>query len=161
LIAFAFLPCSRPAPDAIRGFSLRQPPVLAQNTTMERVENSPTDRSGSVVQPSRLRSRVTNGKTPFVEADGRGPWARRWRDILAEIISDLGGHDGGLSEGQKQLARRCATIALACERMEGEAAAGKEIDLVWHADGSPRSRLPPARLEAPGAHRRGRSPRIR
>ena len=48
---------------------------------------------------------------------------------MAEIISDLGGHDGGLSEGQKQLARRCATIALACERMEGEAAAGKEIDL--------------------------------
>ena len=48
--------------------------------------------------------------------------------MLAEIISDLGGADL-LSEGQKQLARRCATISIACERMEGEAALGKEIDL--------------------------------
>jgi hypothetical protein len=77
---------------------------------------------------SKQRSRVTNGKTLFVEADQRGPWARRWRDVLAEIISDLGGADL-LSEGQKQLARRCATISIACERMEGEAALGNEIDL--------------------------------
>jgi hypothetical protein len=48
--------------------------------------------------------------------------------VLAEIISDIGGHEG-LSEGQRQLARRCATIAIACERMEGEAAKGNEIDL--------------------------------
>jgi hypothetical protein len=72
---------------------------------------------------------VTNGKTHFVEADQRGPWARRWRDVLAEIVSDLGGHHG-LSEAQRQLARRCATISIACERMEGEAAQGKAIDLI-------------------------------
>jgi hypothetical protein len=95
----------------------------------EVIGNSSVDRCGFDTPSSRLRSRVTNGKTPFVEADGRGPWARRWRDILAEIISDLGGHEGGLSEGQKQLARRCATIAIACERMEGRAALGEEIDL--------------------------------
>jgi len=77
---------------------------------------------------SKGRSRVTNRKTHFVEADGRGPWARRWRDILGEVIADLGGIDI-LSEGQKQLARRCATISIACERMEGEAAQGNEIDL--------------------------------
>ena len=71
---------------------------------------------------------MTNGKTPFVEADGRGPWARRWRDVVAEITSDLGGADL-LSEGQRQLARRAATISIACEKMEGEAAAGNEIDL--------------------------------
>jgi hypothetical protein len=47
--------------------------------------------------------------------DQRGPWARRWRDLLGEIINDLGGADI-LSEGQKQLARRCATISIACER---------------------------------------------
>ena len=55
---------------------------------------------------------VSNGKALFVEADQRGPWARRWKDVLAEIISDLGGADL-LSEGQRQLARRCATIAIA------------------------------------------------
>jgi hypothetical protein len=72
---------------------------------------------------------VTNGKGWFVgETDGRGPWARRWRDIVAEITNDLGGADL-LSEGQKQLIRRCATIALACERAEAKAAQGEDIDL--------------------------------
>jgi len=48
--------------------------------------------------------------------------------VLAEIISDLSGPEG-LSEGQRQLARRCATISIACEKMEGQAAEGIEIDL--------------------------------
>jgi hypothetical protein len=90
--------------------------------------DSSADRAVVERQPSKQRSKVTNGRALFVEADQRGPWARRWRDLFAEIISDLGGTDI-LSEGQKQLARRCATIALACERMEGEAALGNEIDL--------------------------------
>jgi hypothetical protein len=72
---------------------------------------------------------VTNGKRLHVVVPGDTKWSRRFRDILAEIISDLGGHDGGLSEAQRQLARRCATIAIACEKMEGEAAAGNEINL--------------------------------
>jgi hypothetical protein len=95
---------------------------------METSAQSSLDRSEVVARPPRQRSRVTNGRSPFVEADGRGPWARRWSDVLAEIISDLGGADL-LSEGQRQLARRCATIAISCERMEGEAAAGLAIDL--------------------------------
>src|SRR6266550_3163335 len=95
---------------------------------MEVVENSPTECRATAKRPAVLRSRVTNGKRLFVEADGRGPWARRWRDVLAEITSDLGGHDV-LSEGQRQLARRAATISLACERMEGRAALGEEINL--------------------------------
>jgi hypothetical protein len=57
-----------------------------------------------------------------------GKWSRRFRDVLGQIVADLGGADQ-LSEGQRQLARRCATISLACERMEGEAAAGAAIDL--------------------------------
>ena len=48
--------------------------------------------------------------------------------MLAEITSDLGGADL-LSEGQRQLARRCATISIMCERLEGEAASGAEINL--------------------------------
>ena len=95
---------------------------------MQAVENSPLYRSAVAQHRPEQRSRVTNGKTHFVEADQRGPWARRWRDVLAEIISDLGGADL-LSEGQKQLARRCATISIECEKMEGEAAQGREIDL--------------------------------
>jgi hypothetical protein len=78
--------------------------------------------------PPRQRSAVSNGKRLHVVAPGDTKWARRFRDVLAQIISDLGGFDI-LSEGQKQLARRCATISIACERMEGEAAAGAAIDL--------------------------------
>ena len=74
--------------------------------------NSSADRAVVERRPSKQRSRVSNGKALFVEADQRGPWARRWKDVLAEIISDLGGADL-LSEGQRQLARRCATIAIA------------------------------------------------
>ena len=48
--------------------------------------------------------------------------------MLAEIVSDLGGAER-LSEGQRQLARRCSTIALECEKLEARAVAGEEIDL--------------------------------
>jgi hypothetical protein len=75
-----------------------------------------------------VRSAVTNGKRLHVVAPGDTKWARRFRDVLDQIISDLSGSDG-LSEGQRQLARRATTIAIACERLEGEAAAGNEIDL--------------------------------
>jgi hypothetical protein len=51
---------------------------------------------------------------------------QEFRDVLAEITSDLGGADL-LSEGQRQLARPAATISIACERMEGEAAASNAI----------------------------------
>ena len=92
------------------------------------LQNSSANRGLSVGSSSRSRSRVSNGKALFVEADGRGPWGRRFRDVLAEIVSDLGGADR-LSEGQRQLARRAATISIACEQLEGQAASGAAIDL--------------------------------
>jgi hypothetical protein len=94
---------------------------------MESAASSSVVRSGVNVRSSRSRSRVTNGKSLFVEVDGRGPWARRWRDIIAEITNDLGGSDL-LSEGQKQLIRRAATIAVSCEKLEQKAlTAGRSI----------------------------------
>jgi hypothetical protein len=85
-------------------------------------------RSGSSTKPPHCRSAVSNGSRLFVERPGDTKWSRRFSDILAEIIADLSGPEG-LSEGQRQLARRCATIAIECERLEGEAAAGEKIDL--------------------------------
>jgi hypothetical protein len=63
------------------------------------------------------RSRVTNGKSLWLDGDKRGPAARRFRDIFAAIIGDLGGGDL-LTEGQKQLARRCSLLAVECEQIE-------------------------------------------
>jgi hypothetical protein len=78
--------------------------------------------------PSRHRSAVTNGRRLHVVAPPDNAWSRRFKDVLAAIISDLGGPDH-LSEGQRQLARRAATISIACEKFEGDAAAGIPIDL--------------------------------
>lgn len=86
-----------------------------------------TTRQASGSRPPATRSAVTNGRRLHVVAPGDTAWARRFADILAEIISDIGGPDR-LSEGQRQLARRAATIAIACERMEGEMAAGADIN---------------------------------
>ena len=108
------------------------------------MENSPGGRRPFATGSPCLRSRVTNGRTLFVEADGRGPWGRRFRDILAEITNDLGGADL-LSEGQRQLARRAATISIACERLEGEAAAGAEINLELYGRLTDRLGRTPAR----------------
>jgi hypothetical protein len=80
-------------------------------------------------KPPRCRSAVTNGKRLFVEGPGDTAWARRFADVLAEILSDTHSNHGSLSEGQRQLARRCATIAIECEKLEGAAAAGAAIDL--------------------------------
>jgi hypothetical protein len=101
--------------------------VAGSKATME---TSPSDRTAPASRAPTLRSRVTNGRSHFVEADGRGPWARRWRDVLAELLYELEPRGPDLlSEGQRQLARRIATLAIACERMDGEAASGREIDL--------------------------------
>ena len=64
------------------------------------------------------RSRVTNGKSLFAwDGDGRTVEARRFRDILAALISDLGG-DNRLSEAKRQMARRMALLAVEGERQE-------------------------------------------
>jgi hypothetical protein len=90
---------------------------------------SPATRSAIAPRSATNRSRVTNGRGLFVEAiDGRSREARRFRDVVAEIVSDLGGPDT-LSEGQRQLARRAAMLSVQCEVMEGNAVAGKAIDL--------------------------------
>ncbi len=74
------------------------------------------------------RSRVTNGSSLFTgDVDGRTAAAKRFRDVLAEIVSDLGGADL-LSEGQRQLARRAAMMSVEAERQEAEAVAGGKLD---------------------------------
>jgi hypothetical protein len=99
-------------------------------TSGKGVESMPASlvRPTSDARTPRVRSAVTNGRRLHVAAPGDGAWARRFRDVLEQIIADMSGPEG-LSEGQRQLARRAATIAIACERLEGEAAAGHEINL--------------------------------
>jgi len=70
---------------------------------------------------------VSNGTSLFLEAvDGRSALARRYRDILGQIVSDLGSEP---SEAQSLIARRAATLACWCEQSEAEMAGGKELDI--------------------------------
>jgi hypothetical protein len=80
------------------------------------------DRDGNrgpiVREPSRQRSRVTNGTGLFVDAgDGRGPWARRMRDVIDLHLADLGGADV-VSEAEASIVRRAATLTIELERLE-------------------------------------------
>lgn len=66
-------------------------------------------RSKSVAKPS-ARSRVSNGKDLFLDGvDGRSVLARRYRDILAQLVSDVGGDP---SEAQSLIVRRATTLAV-------------------------------------------------
>ena len=77
----------------------------------------------------RGRSAVSNGTRLHVVTPGDTAWARRFRDVLNQILDDITPSDGRLSEGQRQLARRAATLCITCEKLEGIAAAGEDIDL--------------------------------
>ena len=49
-------------------------------------------------------------------------WAKRVRDIIGAHVSDLGGIDA-ISEAEKSILRRAATITIECERLERRFAA--------------------------------------
>lgn len=57
--------------------------------------------------------------------DGRSLMARRFREIVTHIESDLG---GDLTEAQRHLVCRAATLAIWCEEREAELAGGAEFD---------------------------------
>jgi hypothetical protein len=65
----------------------------------------------------RKRSRVTNGSALFAVGPQTSAYARRLRDVLGEVIGDLGGASE-LSEAERQLARRAASLSVACEKLE-------------------------------------------
>jgi hypothetical protein len=74
------------------------------------------------------RSRITNGADLLTDIDHRTHWYRRFRDLCALHLSDLGGEDM-VSESEKALVRRCAALNCELERMEADFAANGQADL--------------------------------
>lgn len=102
------------------------------------------------------RSRVTNGSAVLPDVDGRSTWVRRLRDLISAHVDDLGG-DSAISEAERSIVRRAATLTVELERLEGRfAAAGQatiaELDAYQRAAGNLR-RL----LESVGLERRARN----
>ena len=80
-----------------------------------------------VATKPRGRSRVSNGNTTFLDdVDGRSVLARRYRDILGDLIRDLGGDP---SAAQQAIARRASALCVWCEQAEATLAAGGQIDI--------------------------------
>ncbi|MCJ2068592.1 hypothetical protein MKK75_07195 [Methylobacterium sp. J-030] len=75
----------------------------------------------------RGRSTVTNGNRLSADIDGRTVWARRMRDLIELHVADLGGHDA-ISEAERSLVRRAATLATELERLEAQFAAAGAAD---------------------------------
>jgi hypothetical protein len=78
------------------------------------------------------RSRVSNGKDLLPGVDGRSPMARRYRDICAALITDMGGVDRR-TEARLQLLRRFSAASVMAEAMEAELVNGKQINIVEHS----------------------------
>jgi hypothetical protein len=84
-----------------------------------------------LVRRSRTnRAKITNGTALFNPAtvDGRSQSARRFHDVLQQILADLGSA-ARLSEGQRQLCRRAATVSMTAEGMEAHAVTGQPFDV--------------------------------
>src|SRR5689334_13287246 len=100
----------------------------------------PSIRPINTRRPAALRSKVTNGRSLFVAGgDGRGAWARRLRDVVEAHVSDLGGADN-ISEAERSIVRRIATLTVELERLEAKFAIGKgsdsDLDLYQRAAGN-------------------------
>ena len=78
---------------------------------------------------SKVTSQARQGVTRFLDGgDKRGPVARRFRDLISEITSDLGGPEA-LSETQRQIIKRIASLSVWCESAEAKMADGEEVDV--------------------------------
>lgn len=89
---------------------------------------APTTGNATQSRRKRSASAVTNGSKAFIVGDGNSPWYRRWKDLLALHVEDLGG-EALLSEAQISLCRRAATLEVELERIEGQLSLGNDADL--------------------------------
>jgi hypothetical protein len=73
------------------------------------------------------RSRVTNGSALLPGVDGRSPWVRRCKDVIAAHLADLGGTDN-TSAAERSIVRRAAVLTTALEVLEVRFAKAGEAD---------------------------------
>jgi hypothetical protein len=71
------------------------------------------------------KSRITNGSKHVFGVDGRNAWVRRAKDIIREVLSDLGGLDN-TSAAERNIVRRAATLTVELERLEAKFATAGE-----------------------------------
>jgi hypothetical protein len=85
---------------------------------------------GKAPPPPQFSTRRGTGAIVLAGVDGRSMMARRFREITSTIESDLG---GDLSEAQRHLVARAATLACWCEERESELAQGQDFDALQYS----------------------------
>lgn len=76
---------------------------------------------------SYAASKLSNGTSLFLgHVDGRCIAARRWRDLYEMLVGVLGLDT--ITEPQKMLIRRAASLAVMCELEEARLARGEDVD---------------------------------
>jgi hypothetical protein len=88
------------------------------------VENSSADRTAVVRRKDRQKSRITNGSALLPGVDGRSPWVRRCKDVLAAHLSDT----PDASAAEHSIIRRASVLTVELERMERQFALAGEAD---------------------------------
>ena len=85
---------------------------------------------GKAPPPPQFSTRKGTGAIVLAGVDGRSMMARRFREITAGIETDLG---GDLTEAQKHLVARAATLACWAEERESELAQGTDFDALQYS----------------------------
>jgi hypothetical protein len=73
------------------------------------------------------RSRITNGRELLPGVDGRGAWARRFRDLIELHLDDIGGAEAA-SSAERSIIRRASALEVELERLEAQFATAGEAD---------------------------------
>ncbi len=90
----------------------------------------PQDRRHAAPPLPQAGTRRGNRAVSLSGVDGRSLMARRFREITAGIETDLG---DDLTEAQRQLVARAATMAIWAEEREAELARGEEFDALQYS----------------------------
>jgi hypothetical protein len=77
------------------------------------------------------RSGLSNRAELLPGIDGRSTTARRFRDLVSDMIADAGGREM-VSECKLQLIRRFSASCCLAERLEAVMASGRDIDASRH-----------------------------
>ena len=68
----------------------------------------------------------------LLKGDVNGVWARRYRDVIADLTSDLGGRSL-VGEAKAAMIRDCAALEIALEKMRGRMSEGQHVDIQLYA----------------------------
>jgi hypothetical protein len=91
---------------------------------METVSELPADHRTVTRPKDHRKSRITNGSCLLPGVDGRSPWVKRCKDVIAAHLSDK----PNASAAEFAIIRRAAVLIVELERLEKQFALAGEAD---------------------------------